>query len=50
MLLARWRYLDSQQQRRASLTPDVVMALVNRAQALAEDAVLLRKQFADESG
>jgi hypothetical protein len=50
MLLARWRYLDSQQQRRAGLTPDVVMALVNRAQALAEDAVLLRQRFADESG
>lgn len=45
MLLARWRYLDSQQQRRASLTPDVMMALVNRAQALAEDAALLEQQF-----
>jgi hypothetical protein len=45
MLLARWRYLDSQQQRRGSLTPDVMMALVNRAQALAEDAVLLANDF-----
>jgi hypothetical protein len=45
MLLARWRYLDSQQQRRAALTPDVMMALVNRAQALAEDAVLIEKEF-----
>ncbi|MFW5866670.1 MAG: hypothetical protein ACOCX2_02565 [Armatimonadota bacterium] len=45
MLLARWRYLDSQQQRRGSLTPDVTMALVNRAQALSEDAVLLEREF-----
>ncbi|MGI5819980.1 MAG: hypothetical protein ACOX9R_17995 [Armatimonadota bacterium] len=45
MLLARWRYLDSQQQRQDSLTPDVMMALVNRAQALAEDAVLIEKEF-----
>ena len=45
MLLARWRYLDSQQQRRATLTPDVALALVNRAQALAEDAVLLEREL-----
>lgn len=45
MLVARWRYLDSQLQRRASLTPDVLMALVNRAQALAEDAALMEKEF-----
>lgn len=45
MLLARWRYLDSQQQRRAALTPDVMMALVNRAQALSQDAILLRRGF-----
>lgn len=45
MLVARWRYLDSQLQRRASLTPDVMMALVNRAQALAEDAVLMENEF-----
>ncbi len=44
-LLARWRYLDSQQQQRASLTPDVVMALVNRAQALSQDAALLEREF-----
>ena len=46
MLLARWRYLDSQHQQRASLTPDTVMALLNRAQSLSEDAVLLEKQYA----
>lgn len=45
MLLARWRYLDSQQQQRASLTADVMMALVNRAQALSEDAALLARDF-----
>ncbi|MFP4249307.1 MAG: hypothetical protein ACLFU7_06590 [Armatimonadota bacterium] len=45
MLLARWRYLDSQHQRRATLTPDVAMALVNRAQALREDAFLLEREF-----
>ncbi len=45
MLLARWRYLDSQQQQRASLTQDVAMALVNRAQALAEDASLLAQSY-----
>ncbi|GEM_PF-5689595 len=46
MLLARWRYLDSQHQQRASLTPDTVMALLNRAQSLSEDAVLLGKKYA----
>ncbi len=46
MLLARWRYLDSQQQRKASLSPDVVMALMNRARALTQDAILLDRELA----
>ncbi len=47
MLLARWRYLDSRQQSKPSLTADVVMALMNRARTLAQDAVLLRRDLAD---
>ncbi len=45
MLLARWRYLDSQQQRKASLSADVVMALYARARALADDALRLEAEF-----
>jgi len=46
MLLARWRYLDSQQQRKASSAPDVIMALVTRARTLADDATLLAAELA----
>lgn len=46
MLLARWRYLDSQQQRKATSAPDVVMALVTRARTLADDAVALTAELA----
>lgn len=45
MLLARWRYLDSQQQRKASSTVDVVMALVTRARTLADDAAALTAEL-----
>ncbi|MGD9495914.1 MAG: hypothetical protein AB7Y46_06365 [Armatimonadota bacterium] len=50
MLLARWRYLDSQHQRRASLTPDVVLALFSRARALTQDAILLDQELKRAAG
>jgi len=50
MLLARWRYLDSQQQRKASLSADVVMALYTRARTLTDDAVALRRELEEASG
>lgn len=45
MLLARWRYLDSQQQRKASSAPDVVLALLNRARVLSNDAAALEAEL-----
>ncbi|MGC9316889.1 MAG: hypothetical protein ACP5KN_02490 [Armatimonadota bacterium] len=46
MLLGRWRYLDSQQQRRASLTPEEVLVLLGQAKRLVEDAILLQREMA----
>ncbi len=45
MLLARWRYLDSEQQRRAALEPQDVFALMGRIRELTEDAVLMQREF-----
>ncbi len=50
MLLARWRYLDSQQQRKASLSADVVMALYTRARTLTDDAIALRRKLEQAAG
>jgi len=49
MLLARWRYLDSQQQRKASLSADVVLALYTRSRTLTDDAVALKREL-EEAG
>lgn len=46
MLLGRWRYLDSQQQRRASLTAEEVIVLLGQAKRLVEDAILLERELA----
>jgi len=50
MLLARWRYLDSQQQRKASLSADVVLALYTRARTLTDDAMALTRELAAAGG
>ncbi len=49
-LLARWRYLDSRQQAKASLNPEEAMAVVNRARAVAQDAMLLDQELRQEEG
>ncbi len=47
MLVARWRYLDSQHRQRSGLTLEAVVVLLDRVRSLSQDAILMEQRFAE---